>query len=168
MFLKNFQNFFLPSKSWKNHPQKLLRIPQIHFFSLTASTAQMAQTEEIMFQNVAYWPTVYRTGGIPRSVRDSFIFIPVFITAVTWISQHLLIINWRSDLNDVQVLCHSILNYKRNSWYALNYSLVNNKLPQILTLWKCAINDFTESCASRDSSIDRYIQLSKLARDKKS
>jgi hypothetical protein len=32
----------------------LLRIPQIHFFPLTASTAQMAQTEEIMFQNVAY------------------------------------------------------------------------------------------------------------------
>ena len=62
MFLKNFQKFFLPSKSWKNHPQKLLRIPQIHFFSLTASTAQMAQTEEFMFQNVAYWPTVYRTG----------------------------------------------------------------------------------------------------------
>ena len=26
------------------------------------STAQMAQTEEFMFQNVAYWPTVYRTG----------------------------------------------------------------------------------------------------------
>ena len=23
----------------------------------------MAQKEEIMFQNVAYWPTVYRTGG---------------------------------------------------------------------------------------------------------
>ena len=64
MFLKIFQKFFLPSKSWKNHPQKLLRIPQIHFFSLTASTAQMAQTEEIMFQNVAYWPTVYRTGDL--------------------------------------------------------------------------------------------------------
>ena len=62
MFLKIFQKFFLHSKSWKNHPQKLLRIPQIHFFSLTASTAQMAQTEEFMFQNVAYWPTVYRTG----------------------------------------------------------------------------------------------------------
>ena len=28
-------NFFLPPKSWKKkHPQKLLRIPQIHFFSL--------------------------------------------------------------------------------------------------------------------------------------
>ena len=24
----------MPSKSWKNHPQKLLKIPQIHFFSL--------------------------------------------------------------------------------------------------------------------------------------
>ena len=29
------------------------------FFPLTASTAQMAQTEEFMFQNVAYRPTVY-------------------------------------------------------------------------------------------------------------
>ena len=34
----------------------------MHFFPLTASTAQMAQTEEFMFQNVAYRPTVYRTG----------------------------------------------------------------------------------------------------------
>ena len=31
-------------------------------FSLTASTAQMAKTEEFMFQNVAYRPTAYRTG----------------------------------------------------------------------------------------------------------
>jgi hypothetical protein len=30
-FLKNN---FLPTKSWKNHPQKLLRKTQIHFFSL--------------------------------------------------------------------------------------------------------------------------------------
>ena len=45
------------TKSWKNHPQKLLRIPQIHFFFLTALTDQTAQTEEFMFQNVAYWPT---------------------------------------------------------------------------------------------------------------
>ena len=40
----------------------LLRNTQIHFFFLTASTAQMAQTEEFMFQNVAYGPTVYKTG----------------------------------------------------------------------------------------------------------
>ena len=52
----------MPTKSLKNHPQKLLRIPQIHFFSFTALTAQMAITEEFMFQNVAYGPTVYRTG----------------------------------------------------------------------------------------------------------
>ena len=57
--------FFLSTKSWKNHPQKLLRKTQIHFFSLTAWAAQTAQTEEFMFQIVAYRPTVYRTGEIP-------------------------------------------------------------------------------------------------------
>ena len=62
MFLKKLKNKFLPIKSLKNHPQNLLRKTQIHFFCLTASTAQMAQTEEFMFQNVAYRPTVYRTG----------------------------------------------------------------------------------------------------------
>ena len=40
----------------------MLRIPQIHFFPLTALTAQTAQTEEFMFQNVAYWQTIDRTG----------------------------------------------------------------------------------------------------------
>ena len=57
--------FFLPTKSRKKHPQKLLRKPQIHFFSLlswAAQTTQTAQTQEFMFQNVAYRPTVYRTG----------------------------------------------------------------------------------------------------------
>ena len=53
MFLKEIK-FFLITKSWKNHPQKLLRIPLIHFFFLTALTAQTAQLEEFMFQNVAY------------------------------------------------------------------------------------------------------------------
>ena len=33
MFFKTI-DFFLPTKSWKNHPQKLLRIPQIYFFPL--------------------------------------------------------------------------------------------------------------------------------------
>ena len=63
MFFLKENIFFLPLKTWKNDPQKLLRKTQIHFFSLTASTAQMAQTEEFMFQNVAYRPTVYRTGA---------------------------------------------------------------------------------------------------------
>ena len=44
------------------HPEKLLRKPQIHFFSLLPWAAQTAQTEEFMFQIVAYRPTVYRTG----------------------------------------------------------------------------------------------------------
>ena len=55
----DFKGLYL---SWKNHPQKLLRKTQIHFFSLTAWAAQTAQTEEFMFQNVAYRPTVYKTG----------------------------------------------------------------------------------------------------------
>ena len=58
-----FKPHVLTSQSWKNHPQKLLRKPQIHFFSLTALTAQTTQTEEFMFQNVAYRPTVHRTGA---------------------------------------------------------------------------------------------------------
>ena len=33
-FRKDFQFFFFTTKSWKNYSQKLLRIPQIHFFSL--------------------------------------------------------------------------------------------------------------------------------------
>ena len=32
IFPKKTFNFFLPTKSWKNHPQKLLRKTQIHFF----------------------------------------------------------------------------------------------------------------------------------------
>ena len=57
-----FKYFFCPWKHEKNHPQKLLRKTQILFFFLTASTAQMAKIEEFTFQNVAYRPTVYRTG----------------------------------------------------------------------------------------------------------
>jgi len=56
----------------KNHPQKLLRKTQIHFFFLTASTAQMAQTEEFMFQNVAYRPTVYRTGFLSKKKKKNY------------------------------------------------------------------------------------------------
>ena len=54
--------FFLQTKSWRNHPLKLLRKTQIHSFFLTAWATQTAQKEEFMFQNVGYRPTVYRTG----------------------------------------------------------------------------------------------------------
>ena len=59
-FLKN--KHFLPTKSWKNHHQKLLRKPQIHFFSLLPWAAQMAQREEFCFQKMAYRITVYSSG----------------------------------------------------------------------------------------------------------
>ena len=67
---KNKFKFFFAAKSWKNHPQKLLRKTQIHFFFLTILSAQTAQTEEFMFQNVAYRPTVYRTGITARCKQD--------------------------------------------------------------------------------------------------
>ena len=47
----------------KKHSKKLLRKTQIHFFSFAALTAKTSQAEEIMFQNVAYRQTVYRTGS---------------------------------------------------------------------------------------------------------
>ena len=56
----------MPTKSWKNHPKKLIRKTQIHFFPLLPWAAQTAQTEEFMFQNVAIRPTVYRTGVVGR------------------------------------------------------------------------------------------------------
>ena len=49
-------------KKMKNYPQKLLRNTHIYFSSLLAWAAQTAQTEEFMVQNVAYRPTVYKTG----------------------------------------------------------------------------------------------------------
>ena len=45
-----------------NHPQKVAQKYSI-CFALLLWAAQMAQTEEFMFQNVAYRPTVYRNGG---------------------------------------------------------------------------------------------------------
>ena len=52
----------------------MLRKTQIRFFSLLPPwAAQAVQTEEFMFQNVAYSPTVHRTGcGICRknNVRE--------------------------------------------------------------------------------------------------
>ena len=55
-----FTKKILHPKSWKKHPQKLLRKTQIHFFSLLPWAAQMAETEEFMFQNVTYRPTCWK------------------------------------------------------------------------------------------------------------
>ena len=56
--------FFCPRKVEKIKKSKST------FFFLTASTAQMAQTEEFMFQIVAYRPTVYKTGLLKFSFSE--------------------------------------------------------------------------------------------------
>ena len=48
---------------------------------LSALTAQTARTEEFMFQNVAYWPTVYRTGIANKRNPDPIFF---FISRILW------------------------------------------------------------------------------------
>ena len=70
------------TKSWKKHPQKLLRKTQIHFFFLTAWAAQTAQTEEFMFQNMAYRPTVYRTGAAASLAVIGFVRHMVFFASL--------------------------------------------------------------------------------------
>ena len=60
-FRKKF-NFFCPQKVEKTTLKSCSEKLKSTFF-LTASSAQTAQTENFMFQNVAYRPTVYRTGS---------------------------------------------------------------------------------------------------------
>ena len=73
LFQKKIQFFFFADKKLKKPPSKVAqKKTQIHFFFLTASSAQMAQTEEFMFQNVAYRPTVYRTGASAFKSRINF------------------------------------------------------------------------------------------------
>ena len=60
MFSKKF--IFFALKKLKKTPSKVSQKNSNPLFFLTASSAQTAQTEEFMFQNVAYRPTVYRTG----------------------------------------------------------------------------------------------------------
>ena len=52
-------------KKLRKTSHKLPRKTQIHFSSLLPWASQTAKTEEIMFQNVAYRPTVYRIGIYP-------------------------------------------------------------------------------------------------------
>ena len=66
MFSKKIHFFAL--KKLKKTPSKVAQKNSNPLFFLTASTAQMAQSEEFMFQNVAYRPTVYRTGVLHKSV----------------------------------------------------------------------------------------------------
>ena len=53
---------FFAYKKLKKPPSKVAQNNSNPLFFLTAWAAQMAQTEEFVLQNVAYRPTVYRTG----------------------------------------------------------------------------------------------------------
>ena len=61
MFLKNLKKISCPQKVEKTTLKSCSEKLKSTFFPLNASTAQMAQTEEFMFQNVAFRPTVYKT-----------------------------------------------------------------------------------------------------------
>ena len=55
-------------------PSKVAQNNSNPLFFLTAWAAQMAQTEEFMFQNMAYRTTVYRTGAVTKEgIREDAI-----------------------------------------------------------------------------------------------
>ena len=58
---KKFKSFFCPQKV-KKTPSKVAQKNSYPLFFLTAWDTQAAKTEGFMFQNVAYRPTVYKTG----------------------------------------------------------------------------------------------------------
>ena len=62
IFLKILKVFFAHKKLKKPPSKVAQKNSNPLFFSLLPWAAQTAQTEEFMFQNVAYRPTVYRTG----------------------------------------------------------------------------------------------------------
>jgi len=74
----NIYIFFLPTKSWTNHHQKLLRNTQIFF------THSCSNGPNSMFQNVAYRPTVYRTGTfilkyVTKLVKTNYFPFQIFL-----------------------------------------------------------------------------------------
>ena len=62
MFSKKKKNFFCPQKVGKNTLKSCSEKLKSNFFSLLPGRPKTDQTEELMFQNVAYRPTVHRTG----------------------------------------------------------------------------------------------------------
>ena len=66
---KKFKFYFCPQKFEKSTLKSCSEILRF-FSSLLSWAAQTAETEEFLSQNVAYTPTVYKTGILPmRSVR---------------------------------------------------------------------------------------------------
>ena len=70
IILKFFKIFVLTSKKWKKHPRKLLRIPPIHFFSLTALTAKQNNSFSKIWPIDQLW-TVYKTLAHPLMLTQT-------------------------------------------------------------------------------------------------
>ena len=60
-FSMQLLKYFCPPKVEKKPPSKVAQNSSILLFSPIALTTQKVQTEEFLFQNMAYWLTVYRT-----------------------------------------------------------------------------------------------------------
>ena len=119
----------MPTKSWKNHPQKLLRITQIHFFFLTAWAAQ---TEEFMLQNVAYRPTVYRTG--PSAILALWdLFDPVLPRMHLWdwinkaIDYHSSVPQWGQSFMMTNLIYLYVSTYIFITYCRLQFQKIFNK-----------------------------------------
>ena len=63
IFKKKIKSFFCPQKVEKTTLKSCSEKLKSTFFPLLPWAAQTAQTEEFKFQNVAYRPTVYKTGA---------------------------------------------------------------------------------------------------------
>ena len=66
--------FFLPTKSWKNHPQKLLRVTQIHFFSLLPGLPKQPKQKKcvVSLEYAACFPSFIYSCSIGHILEHEF------------------------------------------------------------------------------------------------
>ena len=72
------QLFSADATMFLKKPSKVAQKNSNPLFFFTASTAQISQTEEFMFQHVAYRPTVYRTGVLTFTSFSTALSIKIF------------------------------------------------------------------------------------------
>ena len=118
---------FLPTKSWKNHPQ-------IHFFPKYL-TAQMAQTQELLFQNVAYWLTIYRTGTVTNQFwiccMNYYLLSEIYLLLNFELShQYLFLIDFQL-CTYLPLNIHMYLFFHRNKWLLVKNCLLFFLFPSI-------------------------------------
>ena len=106
--------FFCP-QMLKKTPSKVAQKISNPLFFLTALTAQTEQTEEFMFQNVAYWPTVYRNGELGIHEKKKW---------AMYVSM-----NWQNDKSQASRNCQDCLMSK---WTITHVTFKGNPSSQIL------------------------------------